>query len=66
MKYYDKTKVVVTFLNRYIRMYKIQFSKLNNFTKGLVVDTLQPQLFLFLLTAIPDQNRSIQMRFVIY
>ena len=28
---------------------------------GLVVDTLQPQLFLFLLTAILDQNRSIQM-----
>jgi hypothetical protein len=33
---------------------------------GLVVDTLQPQLFLFLLTAILDQNRSIQMGFVIY
>ena len=34
-------KVVVTYLNRYNVVSKVSFPKLNNFTRGLVVDTLQ-------------------------
>jgi len=50
-------KVGITYLNRHIADVKVSFPKLNNFTRELVVDTLQLQYVVYKFGFGPYQIR---------